>query len=131
MLAAIGSGTDEVEGEVPDQGHVAARRLPMELAIIARAALNGLRDRGLLVQRAWSGLLFSALDMPGFSLSLLPLDDALLGLLDAPTSAPSWPATRGMQPRAGRASYFGERAVGVPDAGAAAVVEWMKAIRLD
>jgi ATP-dependent dihydroxyacetone kinase len=64
---------------------------PMELAIIARAALKGLRDRGLVVQRAWGGTLLSALDMPGFSLSLLPLDDELFELLDAPTAAPSWP----------------------------------------
>ncbi|MFP2960959.1 dihydroxyacetone kinase subunit DhaK, partial [Myxococcus sp. 1LA] len=37
-------------------------------------------------------------------------------------------ATSQMQPRLGRASYLGARAVGVPDAGAAAVVVWMKAL---
>ncbi|AKQ69481.1 Dihydroxyacetone kinase, ATP-dependent [Myxococcus hansupus] len=37
-------------------------------------------------------------------------------------------ATSQMQPRLGRASYLGARAVGVPDAGAAAVVIWMKAL---
>ncbi|QDE94924.1 dihydroxyacetone kinase family protein [Myxococcus xanthus] len=37
-------------------------------------------------------------------------------------------ATSRMQPRLGRASYLGARAVGVPDAGAAAVVVWMKAL---
>jgi len=37
-------------------------------------------------------------------------------------------ATARMQPRLGRASYLGERAIGVPDAGAAAVVVWMKAL---
>ncbi|WNG38513.1 dihydroxyacetone kinase subunit DhaK [Archangium violaceum] len=37
-------------------------------------------------------------------------------------------ATTGMKPRLGRASYLGERAVGVPDAGAAAVVVWLKAL---
>lgn len=64
---------------------------PMELAIIGRAALKGLQARGLKVSRAWSGTLLSALDMPGFSLSLLPLDDELLALLDAPATAPAWP----------------------------------------
>jgi dihydroxyacetone kinase len=37
-------------------------------------------------------------------------------------------ATARMQPRLGRASYLGERAIGVPDAGATAVVVWMKAL---
>ena len=37
-------------------------------------------------------------------------------------------ATTHMQPRLGRASYLGERALGIPDAGASAVVVWMKAI---
>ena len=32
------------------------------------------------------------------------------------------------RPGRGRASYLGERAIGVPDAGAAAVVVWMKAL---
>jgi len=37
-------------------------------------------------------------------------------------------ATSRMRPRLGRASYLGARAVGVADAGAAAVVVWMKAL---
>jgi len=37
-------------------------------------------------------------------------------------------ATARMQPRLGRASYLGQRAVGIPDAGAAAVVCWIEAI---
>lgn len=37
--------------------------------------------------------------------------------------------TRAMHPRFGRASYLGERAVGHVDAGAAAVVVWLRAIR--
>jgi dihydroxyacetone kinase len=37
-------------------------------------------------------------------------------------------ATRNMTPRLGRASYLGDRAKGHPDAGAAAVLEWIKAI---
>jgi DAK2 domain len=37
-------------------------------------------------------------------------------------------ATAKMKPRLGRASYLGGRAVGIPDAGAAAVVCWMEAI---
>jgi len=62
----------------------------MELAIATRAALSELARRGLRVERAWSGTFLSALDMAGFSLSILPVDDARQALLDAPTRAPAW-----------------------------------------
>lgn len=64
---------------------------PMELACVSRDALGYLRTRGFDVQRAWCGTLLSALDMSGFSLSLLRVDDARLSLLDAATDAPAWP----------------------------------------
>jgi ATP-dependent dihydroxyacetone kinase len=64
---------------------------PMELTILARAAIGGLRQRGLSVARAWAGTFLSALDMPGFSLSVMSLDAQRLAHLDAITSAPSWP----------------------------------------
>jgi dihydroxyacetone kinase len=34
-----------------------------------------------------------------------------------------------MRPRLGRAAYLGDRALGAPDAGASAVLVWMRAIR--
>ncbi|HQT76667.1 MAG: dihydroxyacetone kinase subunit DhaK [Rhodospirillales bacterium 20-64-7] len=66
---------------------------PMELAIVARHALTTLRSRGLTVSRAWCGNLLTALEMPGCSLSVLPVDDALLRDLDLPTDAPAWPGS--------------------------------------
>jgi ATP-dependent dihydroxyacetone kinase len=63
----------------------------MELAIVARRAIAVLRERGLTVARAWSGDLLTALEMPGMSLTILPVDDARLRRLDAPTAAPAWP----------------------------------------
>ncbi|HEX2944235.1 MAG TPA: DAK2 domain-containing protein, partial [Rhodopila sp.] len=66
---------------------------PMELAIVARHALASLRRRGVTVSRAWSGNLLTALEMPGCSLSVLPVDDALLRDLDLPTDAPAWPGS--------------------------------------
>jgi ATP-dependent dihydroxyacetone kinase len=63
----------------------------MELAIVARRALAHLRERGLVVERAWAGTLLSALDMPGCSLSVMKLDDDSIRLLDAATTAPAWP----------------------------------------
>ena len=64
---------------------------PMELAIVARRALQVLRERGLNVERAWCGSFMTALEMPGMSLSLLSVDDGRLARLDATTGAPAWP----------------------------------------
>lgn len=64
---------------------------PMELAVMAREALAGLRARGLVVRRAWCGTLLSALEMPGCSFSVMALDDTRLARLDAAASAPAWP----------------------------------------
>ncbi len=64
---------------------------PMELAIAARSAVSLLEAKGVIVERAWAGTFLSALDMPGFSLSVMNLDDVALDLLDAPTDASAWP----------------------------------------
>ncbi|TDH59057.1 DAK2 domain-containing protein, partial [Dankookia rubra] len=64
---------------------------PMELAILARRGIAFLRERGLVVERAWAGEFLTALEMPGASLSVLRLDAARLALLDAPAEAPAWP----------------------------------------
>ena len=66
---------------------------PMELAIMARAALSNLRARGIVVSRAWSGNFMTAMEMPGCSLTLLPLDAEREGLLDEPTSVSAWPGS--------------------------------------
>lgn len=63
----------------------------MELAIVTRAAFAELAGRGVVIARAWTGNLMTALEMPGCSLSLLPLDAELKGLLDEATEAPAWP----------------------------------------
>jgi dihydroxyacetone kinase len=63
----------------------------MELAIVMRRALARLRDEGHPVARAWMGNFMTALEMPGFSLSVLPVDGMRLALLDRSTDAPAWP----------------------------------------
>ncbi len=63
---------------------------PMEIAIVTSAAIAAARARGLEVRRLWSGAFLTALDMAGVSISLLPVDDATLALLDAPTAASAW-----------------------------------------
>ena len=66
---------------------------PMELSILARAAIRGLRRRGIVVARAWCGTLLSALDMAGFSLSVMTADEGRLARLDATTNAAAWPGS--------------------------------------
>lgn len=62
----------------------------MELAIVSRAAMAALRHRNIAVERVWCGNYLTALDMPGCSLSVLPLDDARRTALDAPAVAIGW-----------------------------------------
>ncbi len=64
---------------------------PMELAVVARAALAGLRTAGLRVERAWCGNFLTAIEMPGCSLSVMALDAVRMARLDAPAGAPAWP----------------------------------------
>ncbi|WP_256671166.1 dihydroxyacetone kinase family protein [Pseudomonas sp. BAV 2493] len=101
-LGADGTVARLLDTLIEDGGYPAGTRLallvnglgatpPLELALVARAALSQLRQRGLVVERAWTGTFLSALDMPGCSLSLLPVDEARLALLDAPTRARAWP----------------------------------------
>lgn len=68
---------------------------PVELEIITGSALSWLEDRGHTVERVWTGAFLTALDTPGVSLTLLAVDDAILGHLDAGTTAPAWPGASG------------------------------------
>ncbi|MFO1157818.1 MAG: dihydroxyacetone kinase family protein [Reyranellaceae bacterium] len=70
----------------------------MELAVVARRALQTLRAHGLLVERAWQGSLLTALEMPGCSLSVMKVDATRLALLDAPGSAAAWPSGGRIEP---------------------------------
>src|SRR5437763_1539587 len=76
--------------EVPGSGRVVllvnnlGGTAVMELAIVARRAIGVLEGRGLAVERAYAGTFLSSLEMAGVSLSVLPVDDARLALLDAP-----------------------------------------------
>ncbi len=63
----------------------------MELAIVARHAIDVLEQGGKRVERVYAGTFLSALEMAGVSLSVLPVDDRRLARLDAPTDAPAWP----------------------------------------
>lgn len=64
---------------------------PLEISIIAEEVHQQLEMRSIIVKRFMFGTFVTALDGPGFSVTLLGLDDELLSLLDAPTTAPGWP----------------------------------------
>lgn len=63
---------------------------PYELAIIASHAHDVLAARGVPVARTYMGPYMTSLEMRGFSLTLLRLDDELKGLLAAPACAVAW-----------------------------------------
>ncbi len=62
----------------------------MELYIANRRLNAALRDKGLKVYRTMVGNYMTSLEMEGFSITLLKLDDELKALLDAPCDAPAW-----------------------------------------
>jgi dihydroxyacetone kinase len=81
----------------------------MELAVVTRRAVGVLESQGLEIERVYLGTFLSALEMAGVSLTVLPVDDGRLALLDAPTDAPAWP-NAAARPRR-RAVPFAESAL--------------------
>ncbi len=86
-----------------DRGIVAGQRVAllvnnlggtpaMEMALVFRRAVRRLTEKGIVVERAWSGAFLTAIEMAGCSLTLMKVDDASLARLDAKTEAPAWPA---------------------------------------
>ncbi|WP_433803247.1 dihydroxyacetone kinase family protein [Actinomycetospora sp. CA-084318] len=69
---------------------------PMELSILLRRALEHLGSRGITVERAWAGTFLSSIDMAGFSIAVLGLDDERLARLDAPARSAAWPSGSGV-----------------------------------
>lgn len=63
-----------------------------ELNILAKDALEQLAERNFNVERVYVGAFVTAFSMPGVSLSLLHLDDRLVGLLDMPCDTAVWPS---------------------------------------
>ena len=62
----------------------------MELYIANRRLNAALRDKGIIIYRTMVGNYMTSLEMEGFSITLLKLDDELKALLDAPCDAPAW-----------------------------------------
>ncbi|KAL9256167.1 putative 3,4-dihydroxy-2-butanone kinase [Drosera capensis] len=65
----------------------------MELMIAAGKAVPTLQlNHGLAVDRVYTGSFMTSLDMAGLSISVMKVDESILKRLDAPTTAPAWPA---------------------------------------
>jgi triose/dihydroxyacetone kinase / FAD-AMP lyase (cyclizing) len=65
----------------------------LETNVIALEAFRQLNEHSFRISRSIVGTFISSLDGPGFSITLLGLDDTIKELLDAPTTAPAWPRT--------------------------------------
>ncbi|XP_053923488.1 triokinase/FMN cyclase [Cuculus canorus] len=63
----------------------------LELGIVAGAAVRRLESRGVHIARVLVGSFMTALEMAGVSLTLMLVDEELVGLLDAKTTAMAWP----------------------------------------
>ncbi|EJY56669.1 HPr kinase [Alicyclobacillus hesperidum URH17-3-68] len=61
-----------------------------ELYIAYRRVAERLRARNIAVHKALVGEYMTSLEMAGFSISLLKLDDELMSLLDAPADTPAY-----------------------------------------
>ncbi len=62
----------------------------MELYIAYRKVENILNELGININYKMVGNLMTSLEMPGFSISLLKLDDEMKDLLNAPSLTPAW-----------------------------------------
>ncbi|NXQ60603.1 TKFC cyclase, partial [Anthoscopus minutus] len=63
----------------------------LELGIVAGAAVRCLENRGICIARALVGTFMTALEMAGVSLTLMLVDEELVRLIDAKTTAMAWP----------------------------------------
>jgi len=65
----------------------------IEMSLVTRDAISQLEgEYGVQVARCYTGTFMSALDMSGFSISILKLTPQLLGYLDAAAQPQAWPA---------------------------------------
>lgn len=62
----------------------------MELFIINNHVADVLAEKGIKVYRTFVGEYMTSIEMQGFSISLLKLDEEMKNLLDAPADTPAW-----------------------------------------
>ena len=62
----------------------------MELYIINNHVQDVLKEKGISVYRTYVGNYMTSIEMQGFSISILKLDDEMKAMLDAPADTPAW-----------------------------------------
>ncbi|KAI1871714.1 hypothetical protein JX265_005700 [Neoarthrinium moseri] len=86
------SATQEIALMVNNLGGLSV----LEMSVITDEVLHQLSRTGIHISRCISGTFLTSLDGPGFSITLLGLDEELKKHLDAPTSAAAWPKEIGL-----------------------------------
>lgn len=82
----------------------------MELYIVNNHVNDVLKEKGIKVYRTYVGNYMTSLEMEGFSVSLLKLDEEMKALLDAPSDAPAF-VQKGAAPAASDTGVNADAAV--------------------
>lgn len=90
LLSRILADIDYAGSEVAVLINGAGATPLMELYIINNRVADVLAEKGIRVYKTMVGNYMSSLEMAGFSISLLRLDDELKALLDAEADTPAW-----------------------------------------
>ena len=90
MLSKILADIDYAGSEVAVLVNGSGATPLMELYIINNRVADVLAEKGIKVYKTMVGNYMTSLEMAGFSVSLLRLDDELKALLDAPADTPAW-----------------------------------------
>lgn len=126
MLGKILADLDYDGREVAVMVNGSGATPPYELAIVSNRVHDVLASRAISAYRTYMGPYMTSLEMRGFSITLLRLDDELKALLDAPARAIAWSegaaeehaaAAPAPRPDARAAASRAEAAAAEPDAG--------------
>lgn len=92
LLAQILADIDYTGSEVAVMINSSGATPLMELFIINNRVHDVLAEKGVKVYKTFVGEFMTSIEMAGFSISLLKLDDQLKGLLDAKADTPGFKA---------------------------------------
>lgn len=90
LLAQILADIDYAGSEVAVMINGAGATPLMELFIINNHVADVLVEKGIKVYKTFVGEYMTSIEMQGFSISLLRLDEEMKALLDAPADTPAW-----------------------------------------
>lgn len=90
LLTQILADIDYAGSEVAVMINGAGATPLMELFIINNHVADVLAEKGIKVYKTFVGEYMTSIEMQGFSISLLRLDDEMKELLDAPADTPAW-----------------------------------------